>query len=354
MLSNFISKIKQFIYEPIGSIIFYISSKFGYNIDANENINNRVSVYDLSGVGIRVLNNDDSINSNQENIVNLGSIKVKIIQNFEIEKMKGYTTDISGVLIEIVDDIKPDKVLNRRKSILEDTKTEKITSIGTSSLEMVKIAMATLLSIFVPQYCPETGTTCSLQDNFSNLTKFNELVIVWNFITLGYFIKLLYVSNKRENYFIKTLDESHDEPYNSLVENMHLYPLVLRTVEEHNFKFRKTVYVTTFLFIFNILLSSLLVFNDYYDGFRTATTLIANVLLVSQKLYSYHYLINECCKPKQQALSAVFNKPISYNVIDDKFMLPADYKRYITKKRAKQMKKLKRSSSFSAPRERKY
>jgi hypothetical protein len=349
-MNRIISKIKEIAFDPVAYFVSFFSNKFKLEVH-QPNLQ-----LDLSGVVIRVADEKNSDINNDDRIIDISGVKVRILNKFDIRNMKGFTNEISGIVIEIVDEVKIEKKMKRKESMLniDETKQEKITSIGTSSIEMVKIAMATLLSIFVPQYCPETGTTCTLEDNFINLTNFNILVIAWNFITLFYFIKLLIISNRRESYFIKTLDESHDEPYNSLVENMHLYPLVLRRVEELNYEFRRTVYSTTFLFGINILFSCILVFNYYYDGFRTATTLIANVLLVSQKLYSYHELIKECCKPRQMALSAIFNKPISYNVIDDKFMLPADFKRYIAKKRAKQMKKLKKSAVFLAPNERKY
>ena len=311
------------------------------------------TIYELPDISIEILDINGS--DKGDNIYRVGNLKFRVLNKFDISKMKGYTMDISGTIVEIVDEVKIDRKQSQRKStIIDDKDKEKFTTFSTSAIEMLKISMATLLSIFVPQYCPETGTTCTLEDNFTNLTMFNKFVIAWNFITLGYFIRLMYIANKRENYFIKTLDECHEEPYNSLVENMHLYPLVLRKVEEYNYQFKKVTYRTVYLFGCNILFSAILIYNDYYDGFRSVSTLLANVLLVSQKLHSYHYLVRECCKPRQMALSAVFTKPISYNVIDDEYMLPSDFKRYIAKKRNKQLKKLKRSSSFTAPREKKY
>jgi len=311
-------------------------------------------VYELPDVTIEILDNNGSEKGND--IYRVGDLKFRVIDKFNISKMKGYTVDISGTLVEIVDEVKIDRKpsVQRKASIIDGKDQEKFTTFGTSAIEMLKISMATLLSIFVPQYCADTGTTCTFEQNFQDLTMFNKFVIAWNFITLGYFIRLMYIANKREAYFIKTLDESHEEPYNSLVENMHLYPLVLRKVEAYNYQFKTVTYRTFYLFSLNILFSAVLIYNDFYDGYRSVTTLVANVLLVSQKLYSYHYLVKECCKPRQLALSAVYNKPVSYNVIDDEFMLPSDFKRYVAKKRAKQLKKLKRSSSFTAPREKKY
>lgn len=312
------------------------------------------TIYELPDVTIEILDNNGI--EKGENIYRVGDLKFRVVEKFDIAKMKGYTLDISGTIVEIVDEIKVDRKssVDRKGSIIDGKDQEKFTTFGTSAIEMLKISMATLLSIFVPQYCADTGTTCTFEQNFQDLTMFNKFVIAWNFITLGYFIRLMYIANKREAYFIKTLDESHEEPYNSLVENMHLYPLVLRKVETYNYQFKTVTYRTFYLFSLNILFSAVLIYNDFYDGYRSVTTLVANVLLVSQKLYSYHYLVKECCKPRQMALSAVYNKPVSYNVIDDEYMLPTDFKRYIAKKRDKQLKKLKRSSSFTAPREKKY
>ena len=63
-----------------------------------------------------------------------------------------------------------------------DTK-ELIQSYAVSFLEAYKVLMACLLSIFVPQYCPETNQTCTLKENFSNLSMYNEFVITLTFPT---------------------------------------------------------------------------------------------------------------------------------------------------------------------------
>jgi hypothetical protein len=88
--------------------------------------------------------------------------------------------------------------------ITNDTK-EIIQSYLISILEAYKVFLACLLSIFVPQYCPETKTTCTLSENFSNLTMYNEFVIVFNFLTLGAFLYLYFIQNRRETYLITHL-----------------------------------------------------------------------------------------------------------------------------------------------------
>ena len=200
-------------------------------------------------------------------------------------------------------------------------------AVAFSIIEGVKVAMATLLSIFVPQYCEESGTTCTLAENFSNLSTFNEGVIVWNFLTLGLFCVLSYVQNKREAYFISHLDENHEQPYNSFMKNCKSYPKIVRRVKQHNDRLYLCSYLVVVSFIINIILSSILVFYFFYDGFRTATTLLANVLLVSNKLYAYWDVCTKCRQARMLALSTVKLIPASFNCIDGEYVAPTKRKR---------------------------
>ena len=68
--------------------------------------------------------------------------------------------------------------------------------------EAYKVLMACLLSVFVPQLCPETGTTCTLKENFSDLTPYNVFVLLFNFWSLSSFLYLYYMQKKREAYII--------------------------------------------------------------------------------------------------------------------------------------------------------
>ena len=55
----------------------------------------------------------------------------------------------------------------------------------------LRTMFATLLTIFVYQLCPQPDGTlkdCTFKDNFVNLTTFNLVAVIVNFITLGIFI----------------------------------------------------------------------------------------------------------------------------------------------------------------------
>ena len=227
----------------------------------------------------------------------------------------------------------------------ENTWTKEVMStVGTTMIEGIKVAMATLLSIFVPQFCEETGSTCTLQENFSNLSTFNEAVIVWNFLTLGLFCVLSYVQTKREAYFISHLDENLEQPYNSFMKNCKSYPKIVHRVKQHNDNLYLWSYLVVVAFIVNIIISSILVFYYFYDGFRTATTLLANVLLVSNKLYSYWDVCTKCRQSRMLALSTVKMIPASFNCIDGEYKAPS------TRKHEYNATKLKASMTLKAKR----
>ena len=200
--------------------------------------------------------------------------------------------------------------------ISDDTK-EYLTSWGLSLIESYKVVLACLLSIFVPQFCPETGTTCSLRENFSNLTDFNTFVIVWNFLTLASFIWLYSIQNRRESYLIKKLDVDRNFAVTDFVKNCtpNFDYLVIK-VNVWNLKLKGITQLTMFFFICNTIFSSILVCYYYYDGFRTATTLAANVLLIAGKLSSLHFIMKDCCGQPTLALSTYRQTPVGYNVVD--------------------------------------
>jgi len=211
-------------------------------------------------------------------------------------------------------------------TIDENTK-QVLSSVSSSIIEGTKILMATMLSVFVPQYCEDTMTTCTLEQNFTDLTDFNKFVLGFNFITLALFIKLTYVINAREIYFISHLDESRDHPYNSLSKNMVLYPKYMRRVKEFNKKMYLWTKITIGFFVVNVIASSVLIFDFYYDGFRSITVMLSNVMLVSNKLYSARDICKECLGLTPMALSLIKQTPVSYNVIDFNYSILKQRKR---------------------------
>lgn len=185
--------------------------------------------------------------------------------------------------------------------------------------EAYKVLMACLLSVFVPQLCPETGNTCTLKENFSDLTAYNTFVLLFNFLTLTSFLYLYYLQNKREAYLISHLDADRNHTVVSFVTNLQEYPRIVKRVDEQNQELRKVTRFVMQMFSLNFLFSSILVLHFFYDGFRTVTTLLANILLVTSKLMNMHQVLDECTLSTPLALSTYRTAPVAYNVIDPNY-----------------------------------
>jgi len=204
--------------------------------------------------------------------------------------------------------------------LTQDTK-EMLLSYGSSILEAYKVCMACLLSLFVPQYCTRTNEssgTCSLKENFEELSAYNMFVLVLNFLTLGVFIYLYALQNRRETYFITHLDSSQDVAVSALKEQLKDHPKILARVVTHNVVLLRWVKIVSLLFTCNAVCSAILVIHMFYDGARTVTTLISSVLLVSAKLVSM-WTICDSCISDPLALSTFRSTPVGYNVIDEDY-----------------------------------
>jgi hypothetical protein len=184
--------------------------------------------------------------------------------------------------------------------------------------ECFKVFMAAMLLVFVPQYCPETKTTCTFKENFTDLTDSNKAVLGINFITMFLFFILYYVETSRQFYFTKYLDSNNDYPDNHLKTSLQPHPDISNKINEYNLAYIKTVKITFSFFILNTILSAWIIFGYYYDGFRSVTALITNVLLITGKVWNDWNIVNDCITKDCPALSTSLSEPLSYNVLDEK------------------------------------
>jgi len=217
-----------------------------------------------------------------------------------------------------------------KPGIINKDSKELFISYVSTIIECYKVFVACLLVVFVPQYCEETKTTCTLKDNFSNLSRFNEFVLFYNFFTLIFFIYLYYIQSKRETYFITHLEINPNKPDNSLKENLSDHSKILNKVSLLNRIVFNIIKFCIINFYINVVFSSILIFYYYYDGFRSVSTLLTSVLLVSQKLYNTYSIINKSCvlkgsqnessENKILALSLSQLEPVSFNDIDPQYL----------------------------------
>ncbi len=203
-------------------------------------------------------------------------------------------------------------------SKLTDNQKERLATIGSLLIECFKVFMASLLLVFVPQYCEDTQTTCTFQQNFTDLNSPNKGVLALNFFTLIVIFYYYYTEISRQFYFIKQLDIDSSLPDNHLSTILQKYPEVKSDIDKYNSRFLKVINYTVFVFTINAALSSWVIYYYYYDGFRSVTALLTNCLLVSSKFYSDWSILKECIAGECVALSTFLQEPQSYNCVDKK------------------------------------
>jgi len=203
--------------------------------------------------------------------------------------------------------------------MLSNNQKEFTSSIFFTIIEVYKVFVATLLSVFVPQLCPETNTTCTLKENFTNLTHFNSFVVAFNFFTLFVFSWLYKIQTRRETYFITHLEINKSVPLDNLKNIINQYDKINRRVIFHNFSLYKISLLALITYTINLILSAVLIFYFYYDGFRSVTVLLTNIILISSKIYSC-IDISYTCRKELSAISLTKSSNVYYNDIDPKYI----------------------------------
>jgi len=182
--------------------------------------------------------------------------------------------------------------------------------------ESFKVLMATLLSIFVPQLCDnQAEKLCTLVDNFTNLTKYNLAVLIFNFITLGCFISLYFVEYTREHWCIEFLDIDNDKPNTNLKTEIEKYPEYKDKMIELNNRYNNISILVVAMNIINFILSAVLIYGYYYLDYRSITVLLTNTILIIDKIIN---CFNVSKKSVQDILpiSAYMTTPVIFNIID--------------------------------------
>lgn len=206
-----------------------------------------------------------------------------------------------------------------------------------------KVVMASLLAVFIPQACSieesktriyestfgtipleleghlngtqMTTHICNFQENFTNLIDYNTFVLAFNFLTLGYFIYLYKVEITRERWMIDNLDFDKEKPDDAILSIKDTHPELIEQLQIYNTKYVRTYKYIHVIYIINFISSAILVIYYYYLDYRTATTLVANTILVSNKIRIGRELAIQSHK-KGFAYSFYNIKNISFNAID--------------------------------------
>ena len=181
-------------------------------------------------------------------------------------------------------------------------------------LESLKVFMACLLIIFVPQKCH--GNDCSIAEKLEN-EKFYT-AFCFNMLTLFMIIKSYTIEYCREKYIIDHFDINKRLADNNLRFCTELNPRVLTKLHKFNKRFYKYSKYSIIIAIVNLAFSSGLIITYHYGGFKSMASILTNSLLLSNTLSS-NYNISAKCVDTGLALSTTSLEPVSYNELDPKF-----------------------------------
>lgn len=181
--------------------------------------------------------------------------------------------------------------------------------------EIFKILMACLLSVLVPQNCD--GHICSTIENLTDLDKFNTIVVVYNFITVGIFFSSYIFEMNREYWIIQTFDHDNTIPGNNLKQNIKKYPRIEKRLKRINNCYYIFSILLYFFIISNFILSGILVFSYYYN-YQTVFVMLSDLALVSSKVHN-QFMAARKCRKNNMAMSAYMNTNLVFNVLDKRF-----------------------------------
>lgn len=186
----------------------------------------------------------------------------------------------------------------------------------------LRIMLATLLTIFVYQLCPQDDGTlkdCTLKDNFTDLTTINLSAVIINFLTLGMFIGFYLLEYYRECKCIKYLDIDENLPFNNLITEISSYSKIEKKLNKLNIHYRNYSFFMFIINIINIVISGICIY-QYYGGYKSIIGMISEVFLIIDKLINS---INIAYKSVKEILpySAYMKDHIIFNTVDSKYKL---------------------------------
>ena len=197
---------------------------------------------------------------------------------------------------------------------------------GIFLLQFYKVLTGTMLTLFVPQACPEISDgsennirICTITENFKNNEIYHQLTLYWNTISFFCFIYVYILELKRENWAIKFLDIDNNKPDNSLKQIIINEPKLDKHIDKLNKYYFYGLSVTAFVYLINVLLMINVLYQDYHS-MSTISCFISFTLLVEMKLYNSLSVAYYSVKDDKM-MSAFMSEFVSFNVLDADFLI---------------------------------
>ena len=192
-----------------------------------------------------------------------------------------------------------------------DTK-ERIKVLLIFLLQSYKVAMGSMLVLFVPQLCDDG--VCSITDNLNKEDALHRSALVMNFISTASFTACYLIELKRENWCVEYLDIDDNYADNNLPLVLSKEPGIEKSLHNINNMYYYSSQVTVVLYMLNLLISTVSIYM-HSAGSPTVTAYASFVILILMKLYNAVFISRDS-RANNMALSAYMTELQSFNVID--------------------------------------
>ena len=183
---------------------------------------------------------------------------------------------------------------------------------GTFLLELYKVGVGCMLTLFVPQACGEE--ICTFQQNYEKTAGYNRTALITNGLSLLMFVFSYGVELRRENWAIHYLDVDYDKPDNSLKEIIRGEPELDKKMDRLNKIYYYTLLTTSGVYVVNLGLMGKILYDDYHS-MSTVSCTASFALLVLMKLYNSLCVARVSIK-QDEMRSAFLKEFTSFNVLD--------------------------------------
>lgn len=191
-------------------------------------------------------------------------------------------------------------------------------------LDTYRVFIGSFYSVFVPQLCDSNTNnyTCSIADNFTNLSIYNKFVLSFNVIAAFVLIVAFIFEYYREHWIRKHFDKDEAKPVDNLETEIQSYKYIKNKLLQINYIYFLLFNMATICSVINIIISGFLI-GQYYGGLQTATTFITNTLIISFRLIktleiSYIHRDN-IHRDNTTAKSVFLLVPTQFNIISPAF-----------------------------------
>lgn len=211
------------------------------------------------------------------------------------------------------------EILQKFKKVIIEKKNDqdfnqKINVLTSILLEIYRVFIGSFLIIFVPLKCENTKI-CSLSQNINRNDYITQLGLVINTLTIISFFVLYFFEIKRENKLITYLEVNSYSPNDNESVGKALEKLSIdkkSIILAYDWYYQKSGNLTTIVFLINIIISSIVIYNYYYDD-KTITVFLTNLLFMGIKIVDVFSTVNS----KQNIFySAYLKNKVQFNDVD--------------------------------------